>query len=311
MSVLSVERVIEFPTEAVLHQILRSERLDIVSPFYSGWTLRKLRNSSLAQVRLITRLPDQYHSPPPFLDNDPRPLKDAMERLGTTFSVFALPIVHAKLYVSPSDAWLGSANFTRNGFSGKGELLIRIEPAEQNIRKTFDRFLHASKEVKLRDVSFLVSCLAAGVTRVRPLQDVDGGSGDVPALLAVSYQDFGEWLRSQTGAGYILDRISNKNRMSGHVYSGFHGLCAFFQKNAKLSSRVLRGGQADQVLVLDRLRHFVEEHGTLFGGPRGGTWNSKLSTRLGGTQSGGGAGDVVVKQLLPFIARYMKHKKII
>ena len=311
MSVLSVQSVIEFPHKSVFNEILSSDQLDIISPFYSGWALRKLENSSLSRIRLITRLPDQYHSAPPFLDNDPKPLKHAMDRLGTNLSVFALPTVHAKLYVSSDDAWLGSANFTRNGFSGKGELLIQVSPAQENIKQTFCHFLQFATNVRLQDISFLLNCVERGITRVNPLQDVDGGSGDIPALVAVSYEDFGDWLRSRTDAHYILDRMSNKNRMSGHVYSGFYGLCAFFRKNPKLAVRAMQSEQADQSKTLDRLGLFVQQHGALFGGPRGGTWNSKLSTRLGGTQSGGGAGDAVVKHLLPLVARYMRHKKMI
>jgi hypothetical protein len=49
-----------------------------------------------------------------------KPLKHAMDQLGSALMVFALPTVHAKLYLAQEQAWLGSANFTRNGFSKKG-----------------------------------------------------------------------------------------------------------------------------------------------------------------------------------------------
>src|SRR5438477_614861 len=99
MSILPVQGIIDFPPGSTLTRIMNSDRLDIISPFYSGWALRKLENRNHSHVRLITRLPDQYHSAPPFLDNDPKPLKQTMDRLGSTFSVFAMPTVHAKLYV--------------------------------------------------------------------------------------------------------------------------------------------------------------------------------------------------------------------
>src|ERR1700730_3917540 len=305
MSLLNVRNVIGFPSEPCIDEILDTDTVDIISPFYSGWALRKLQVRSWSRIRLITRLPTQYHSAPPFLDNDPKPLKRAMDRLGSALFVFAFPTVHAKLYITPDQAWLGSANFTRNGFSGKGELLLRIAPSETNLSQTFQTFLRASKKVSRADIIFLDDCVSLGLTTVNPLQRVaggSGGSGDTSVLTAMSYDDFGNGLETQADAQYIRDRILNKNRMSGHVYSGFHGIFAFILKNPELGRNLLRRRRSDDSEILDKLGDFVRRYGARFGGPRGGTWNSKLSTRIGGTQSGGGAGDVVVKHLLPIVA---------
>lgn len=310
MSILAVQSLVDFPTEAVLDQILDVDSLDIVSPFYSGWALQKLNTRRYSRIRFITRLPDQFHAAPPVLDNDPKPLKQAMERLGTTLSVFALPTVHAKLYISPREAWLGSANFSRNGFSGKGELMLHISPKANNLDQTFRRFLQVSKRVSSRDISFLADCVTAGTTKINTIRNSEDNSPDNSAVLALSYDDFSKWISSQASATYINDRISNKNRMSGHVYSGFYGLCAFFSQHPSLVRGVLQG-RVDEASVLDKLARFIRRHGSRFGGPRGGTWNSKLSTRLGGTQSGGGAGDVVIKHLLPLVAGYMQRKGLI
>lgn len=312
MSVLSVEDVIEFPSKSIFDEITDGDTLDIISPFYSAWSIGRLPARPTTRIRLITRLPEQYHSAPFVLENDPRPLKKAMDKLGSRLTIFALPSVHAKLYICPQTAWLGSANFTRNGFSGKGELLLRISPVQDNIRATFHRFIGQSVRVQATDVSFLINCLRDGITKLALQPSAGGALGDnLETIASVSYEEFATWLASRPDAGYILDRVSNKNRMSGHVYSGFYGVSAFLRLNPKLGRALAKSEPGAESMTLEKLADFVRKYGSKFGGPRGGTWNSKLSIRLGGLQSGGGAGDVVVKHLLPLVASYLRHKRVI
>jgi hypothetical protein len=310
MSILNVQEVIIFPSGSSLDAILHTDHVDIISPFYSEWALRKLEKKNLSRVRMITRLPTQYHSAPSYLDNDPRPLRRAMHQLGSALAVFALPNVHAKLYLTDSQAWLGSANFTRNGFSNKGELLIRVSPAGDVLPRIFHKFLGVSTKVSKSNVDFLTDCFESGLSKIDPIQNVELESRDIPIAESVSYEDFGRWLESQHDSDYIRDRILNKNRMSGHVYSGFHGILSFVAKHPTIGRRLLKNKQPDEA-DLARLADFVRQFGAKFGGPRGGTWNSKLSTRIGGTQSGGGAGDAVVKQLLIDVPKYMRHKHLL
>lgn len=312
MSILNIKDVISFPPESLLDDMLRgADRIDIISPFYSGWSLGKLKKNNLSKIRIITRLPNQYHTAPAYLDNDPKSLKRAMDQLGSALAVFALPTVHAKLYLTDHQAWLGSANFTRNGFSEKGELLMRVSPSGELLPEIFRTFLKASKKVSQPNVEFLISCVEAGLTKIAPTQNFNFGSGDISVSETVSYEDFGRWIESRDDSIYIRDRMMNKNRMSGHVYSGFHGVFSFISKNPSIGRQLLKSKQSGDTDVLDRLSEFVRQYGAKFGGPRGGTWNSKLSIRIGGTQSGGGAGDAVVKQLLISIPKYMRHKNLL
>ena len=306
--------IITFPTVSELNDILNGSRIDIVSPFYSGWALDKLTPARHSSVRLITRLPTTFLSPPTFLDNDPQPLKDAMSRLGDALSVYALPSVHAKLYVNDTAGWFGSANFTRNGFSGIGELVLRCSPPLDDLEGAFEEFMDESSPITHDNVQFLVQSVRSGLTRLRPKPAGGESSADIPTSDAVSYEDFGKWIsrRRSEIATYLNQRMHNKYRMSGHAYSGFHGTFSFLTKNADIGLTLL-GQRALPIPddILDKLATFVRSHGAQFGGPRGGTWRSKLSTQLGGLQVGGGAGDVLVKRLLIEVPRYMRDKHLL
>ncbi len=306
--------IITFPTALELDSILNEDRIDIVSPFYSRWALQKLTPARHARVRIITRLPITFLSPPTFLDNDPRPLKDVMSRLGNALSVYALPTVHAKLYLNNNAGWLGSANFTQNGFSGIGELILRCGPPLEDLKSAFEDFRKEATPITDDNVQFLVESVRSGLTRLRPKPEGSEFSGDIPTSDTVTYEDFGQWLRRRRSeiATYLTQRMHNKYRMSGHAYSGFHGTYRFLLKNPE-TGRILLA-QRDLPIpdgILDKLAVFVRRYGDKFGGPRGGTWKSKLSTRLGGVQIGGGAGDVLVKRLLIEVPRYMHEKQLL
>src|SRR5690242_628240 len=104
---LEVSDIIARPDQSVLRHITRGAEIDIISPFYSGWSFRELERSRHSRVRFVTRLPNEFGSPPSFMDNDPRPLHAVMTRLGPLFEVYALPDVHAKLYLNEKSAWFG------------------------------------------------------------------------------------------------------------------------------------------------------------------------------------------------------------
>jgi len=96
MSLTAVETIVA-PRPLHLQQILKKGgKLDIVSPFFSGWTLSRLDNPKFSKVRLITRLPSAYYAPPAFVDNDPTPLRKLMGQLGNRLEVYGDPEIHAK-----------------------------------------------------------------------------------------------------------------------------------------------------------------------------------------------------------------------
>ena len=308
-------KIIAFPTLTEFNRIIADDAIDIISPFYSRWALERLTPSRHFRVRFITRLPITFSTPPPFLDNDPQPLKEAMTRMGSAFRVFALPRVHAKLYLTATAGWLGSANFTHSGFSGIGELILRFTPPSADLRRTFTTFRSKATPVTEKNIQFLVDNVRSGLTKLRPDLDIGKGSADASIEDAVSYGDFEKWLERQIAsenATYISQRMHNKNRMSGHSYSGFHGTFSFLRKNQAIGRQLLElHGLPVSDTVLSELANFVRDYGDRFGGPRGGTWRSKLSVRLGGVHSGGGAGDALVKRLLIEVPRYMSHKGLL
>ena len=305
-----VSSVISFPSSTVFNEIIDCDSIDIISPFYSGWSIGQLINRSPSRIRFITRLPIQYHTAPIMLDNDPVPLKNAVKKLGDKIIIRALPDVHAKLFLRSDHAWFGSSNFTRNGFSGKGEVILKCAPPLNEFRKIFKSFLSLSKPVSQDNIDFLIDCKKAGLTKLAHHGKIDEASPDTASSDVFSYESFKEWLGNTNSCDYILQRIHNKNRMCGHVYSGFHGIMAFLYNNNDAALSILDAGTYGDEII-KRLASFIGKYGEKYGGPRGGTWNSKLSVHLGGTQVGGGAGDAVVKHLLEQVPRYMKDMHLL
>lgn len=310
---MEIARIEAYPGKGVLKEILTSDNVDIVSPFVSGWSLSKIKPDSHLAVRLITRLPDMFHAPVAYLDNDPKPIKLAMERMGGKLSVYALPTVHAKLYVNDTSAWTGSANFTRNGFSEKQELLLKIEEIEP-WRKIFRKYKSDSSRVRLADIEKLVRWCDLGLTKTRQKAPDDGASPDQAVQIAASFDDFVSWLGKAGGPKapvrrHLYGRVNGINNMSGHIYPAFNGVLAFLRMNIKYLTKLrsLNENQIPQEILSD-LRAFVKTYGDEYRGVRGGFWRNYLSVTLGGTQVGGGAGDTIVKKCLILLPDYMRAR---
>jgi hypothetical protein len=213
-----------------------------------------------------------------------------------------MPNVHAKMYLCDDTGWVGSSNLTNNGFSGKGELLIKISPVG-GLQASFERFRRGALQVTYDNLNYLTQCLSDGLTTlVKPR----GKTQDDQVIPNLSYEGYGLWLRQQPGNSWLVGRMENDNNMSGHVYSAFFGAAAFLLRERKYAAWLLAGKGVNQAIEND-LADFVLKFGSRVSGPRGGTWNRKLSEKLGGTHSNGGAGDVIVLRSLPFVARYLRQ----
>ncbi len=305
------------PAEADLKAILATVQLDLVSPFYSEWSLARVDKPAKTKVRFITRLPDQFYAPPAFVDNDPKPLRKLMQTMGSRLEVYADPNVHAKVYVGANSTWIGSANFSKNGFSGKGELLLRFA-TDARMRALFGEFRTPARRVTVHDLLKLEGFISAGLTaRMSRPEATDSAKSDASADVtlgsSVTFEDFKDWLDpSVLVHQQIRASLQNKNRMVGHAYSAFHGGLQFLSRNRPLALKLLADpdyAYSDDVRL--PLAAFVTAYGDMYGGPRGGTWRSKLSTRLGGTQNGGGAGDPLVRRFLITLPEYMRQRGLL
>lgn len=302
------------PVEVELKKILKTDRLDVVSPFYSGWSLARIDNPAKTKVRMITRLPQQYYAPAAYVDNDPKPLRKLMEKMGSRLEVYADPNVHAKIYVGTDTSWIGSANLSKNGFSGKGEILLKF-PTDMQMLAIFAAFKKLARRVTVSDLLKLEGFISAGLTAKMPRPVIAGTGGsdssaDVTLGASVTFEDFEAWLDPGNPVHQkIRGSLQNKNRMVGHAYSAFHGGLQFLARNRPIALKLLAHPEcaySDEVRL--PLAAFVTAHGDKYGGPRGGTWRSKLSTRLGGTQAGGGAGDPLVRRFLVTLPEYMRQR---
>lgn len=236
-----------------------------------------------------------------------------MGQLGPRLEVYGDPEIHAKLYVCEAATWLGSANFTRNGFSGKGELLLKFNTTSAT-RKIFSQFLWGRARVMLADMEKLEEFIKLGLTSARkPIDPGPRNSGDVTVAASVTLEDFKAWLSpsNQTQLA-IINSLENKNRMVGHAYSAFNGVLQFLLKNPGIAGAILNdAGAANASEVTSKLTAFIVKYGDKYGGPRGGTWRSKLSTKLGGLQTTGGAGDTVVRRFISTLPAYMHQRSLI
>ncbi|MCW8143018.1 hypothetical protein NM963_04230 [Agrobacterium tumefaciens] len=305
------------PVGADFKAILATVRLDVVSPFYSAWSLAQVDKPAKTKMRFVTRLPDQFYAPPAFVDNDPKPLRELMQTMGSRLEVYADPNVHAKVYVGTKNTWIGSANLSRNGFSGKGELLLRFA-TDARMRGLFGEFKNFAQRVTVHDMLKLEGFISAGLTARAPRPEAtdsanSDASADITLGSSVTFEDFEDWLNpSVLVHQQIRASLQNKNRMVGHAYSAFHGGLQFLSRNRPIALKLLAtpdSAYSDDVRL--PLAAFVTAYGDKYGGPRGGTWRSKLSTRLGGTQESGGAGDTVVRRFLITLPEYMRQRGLL
>lgn len=312
-SPMEIVKIEAYPGESVLKAILKSDNIDIVSPFVSGWSLSKITPSRHRAVSLITRLPDLFHAPVAYLDNDPKPIRSAMERMGNGLIVYALPTVHAKLYLNDGAAWTGSANFTRNGFSGKQELLLKTEDATP-LRNVLKAYKADAYRVRLADIDKLVRWCELGLSKTRQKAPDDGYSPDQAVHVAASFDDFVKWLGKTGGAKasarqHLYGKVHGDNNMSGHVYPAFNGVLAFLRMNKKYKDKLedLNDNQIP-LEILSATRDFIQKYGNEYRGVKGGYWRNYLSTPLGGMQVRGGAGDIIVKKCLVLLPIYMRAR---
>lgn len=312
---MKVEKLYSKPGRKVLAEILLGRSLSIASPFYSSSSVRLLDMQKSEKVSLITRLPDQYSMPVAYIENDPTPLKGMLHRHGNQFSLYALPTLHAKLFISEDAVWMGSANFTLNGFSGKQEIIAKFTGSRETWSKIYDSYLAQATRVTHEDLEKLVRWVDSGLTRVHRSPTPDDDEENHTAEVPFSFEDFVLWLQKRSAPlpdlrKHLFDRVNGKNFMSGHVRAGFHGTMTFLAANEDFVS-VISSGKSDIVPdpVLKKFAEFVRLHGDEYRGPQGGRWRNYLSTKLGGVQTGGGAGDIVVKRCLALIPKYMDDKR--
>lgn len=305
---MKLEKLYSQPNRKVLDEILLGKTLNIASPFYSATSVGLLDFQKSDKVALITRLPDQYNMPTAFIENDPVPLKNLLHRHGNKVSLYGLPTLHAKLFVNEDAVWMGSANFTLNGFSGKQEIVAKFSGNNGPWQQIFDSYVKQSARVTHADLEKLVRWIDCGLTRVnRTTIPEEDNQTEVP----FSFEDFVGWLQEKNAPlpdlrQHLFDRVNGKSFMSGHVRAGFNGSMAFLAANDTFMLEML-SAKPDSIPdpVLKDFSTFVQSHGDEYRGPQGGRWRNYLSVRLGGVQTGGGAGDIIVKRCLALIPRYL------
>ena len=301
---------------AVLDTILDSNEVKIASPFLSKNTVSRISTNRHKRFELITRLPRTYHSPVAFIENDPLPLFEAAERMGAKFKLYALPTVHSKIYLNEQNSWTGSANFTDNGFSGKPELLIDFGEKSPDLDAIFKTYVNQSRIVTKKDLRTLLTWLDAGLTEVALRGGNAIATADEPEASGASYEDFVGWLGKYKGphqadAVVLLNRAKGGNQMSGHVASAFNGVTSFLRKNPALRQAVKKYSNTSfGQEITAPLSAFIKKHGDSYRGPNGGKWRNYLSTRLGGRQTTGGAGNTIVKRTLILLPSYLDHRNL-
>lgn len=312
---MGIDNIYHKPSQKVLEEILSGKSLNIASPFYSASSVALLNIEDAEKISFITRLPDQYNMPVAFIENDPTPLQKILKQPGNKFSLYALPSLHAKLFMNENSVWMGSSNFTLNGFSGKQEIIAQFSGEQDRWSSIFDSYVRDATRVTQADLEKLIHWIQRGLTRINrvpvPEDGDDGRIREVP----FSFEDFVSWLQEDSAPlpdlrDYLFVRVNGKNFMSGHVRAGFNGAMAFLVANEN-HMKTLEAVNADKIptLILNDFSAFVRKFGDEYKGPRGGKWRNYLSTRLGGVQTNGGAGDIIVKRCLHLIPLYAEDRR--
>ncbi|MYB02311.1 hypothetical protein F4X90_21940 [Candidatus Poribacteria bacterium] len=308
---MKASKIIKYPGQDELRKILSGKQLKIMSPFYSSASLKQITPKKTESVSFVTRLPNEYNMPPSFIDNDPGPLIKLHSKMGKNLSIYALPELHAKIYLNECATWVGSSNFTNYGFSEKQELLIQFEGNSEELQDVFDTYLKDAVRVRRDNLSKLERWTSLGLTKIRGQHYTAIGAYKKTSQAPFSIEDFDEWLNDSTQPHRetrqnIYVRLHGQNQMSGHVRLAFNGVMAFIHKNSKLMP--LLTCVDDKSIPDDILKNFasfVREFGDEYQGPRGGNWKRYLSAKLGGEQTTGGAGDTIPKKCLVLVPAYV------
>lgn len=312
---MKIENLYSTPGRDVLDDIVRGKRLRIASPFYSAASISLLDLRKSMEVSLITRLPDQYNMPVAYIENDPAPLKGLLESYGDKVSLYALPSLHAKLFINENSVWMGSSNFTLNGFSGKQEIVAKFSEEKSFWSNIFNSYVDLSTRIAKGDLEKLDTWIQSGLTRISRMPPTEKNDDSQIAEVSFSFEEFVLWLQKKHAPlpdlrKHLFDRVKGMNFMSGHVRAGFHGTMAFLAANEQhMDTVVAAGASSVPAAVLGSFSEFVRLHGDEYRGPQGGYWRSYLSTKLGGVQTRGGAGDIIVKRCLVLVPHYIKGKR--
>lgn len=312
---MEIDAIYSYPDREVLNDIASGSKISVASPFYSSAALNLIAKRRIKSMVFITRLPTQYIMPSAFIENDPNPLADLFSKMNDRLNVYALPSLHAKLYLKDKMAWVGSANLTLNGFSGKPEIVIRFKDTESYWSGVFSDYRSRANLVSKTDLAKLKKWIDLGLTKVRSQDNtVERPSGET-AYAPLTFEDFVEWLAEpgqphSSIRKHILERVKGKNFMSGHVPPAFHGALAFLRLNSEHRNRLERVSDVSiPADILSEFASFVDEYGDEYRGSQGGYWRNYLSTRLGGAQRSGGAGDTVAKKCLVLIPAYLNARR--
>lgn len=312
---MKVNEIHSYPNLQVLKTIVSERQLKVASPFYSSASLGLISPKKLESMLFITRLPTQYIMPTAFVENDPLPLVKLLGKMGKRMKIYALPELHAKLYINEKSTWVGSSNFTSNGFSGKQEILIQFDGNEAVWSKVFDVYMKDSVEVGQSDLVSLSNWISLGLTEVRSQHHTAHETLRKGEKVPLTFEDFAAWLAEskQPYAAirkHISERVGGKNYMSGHVPPAFNGVMSFLRLNSKHIPALEKvNGDLIPDAVLKDFASFVQKYGAHYRGPKDGCWKNYLSTKLGGTQINGGAGNTVAKKCLVLVPAYIKARQ--
>lgn len=312
---MKIEEIYTYPDRHLLEEIVSSGQLQVASPFYSSASLALIAKGSLEKIALITRLPTQYIMPSAFIENDPTPLVQLFDDMDKRLTVYALPSLHAKLFVKENTAWTGSSNLTLNAFSGKQEIVIRLKDPDGFWSEVFSDYCKSAVHVNKDDLDKLLKWIDLGLTKVRSQYNTAEKPSGETDYAPLTFEDFIEWLSEKKQPHpsirkHLLERVNGKNFMSGHVPPAFHGVMAFLRLKSEYRSRL--EGLDDRSIPTDifaDFSSFVEDFGDEYRGSQGGYWRNYLSTRLGGAQKSGGAGDTVAKKCLVLAPAYVNARR--
>ena len=312
---MKTEAIYSYPDRDVLIKIISGSQIKVASPFYSSASLNLIAKRDIKRMEFITRLPTQYKTPSAFIENDPTPLADLFNKMNDRLNVYALPSLHAKLYLNDKMAWVGSANLTQNGFSGKPEIVIQFEDRKNYWSSVFSEYCELANPVRKADLEKLQKWIDIGLTKVKSQDNTAEKPSGETTFALLTFEDFVEWL-AELGQPHpsirkhILERVNGKNSMSGHVRSALHGVMAFLRLRSGHRKRL--EGVNDRSIpsdIISDFAFFVKKYGDEYRGPRGGEWRNYLSTRLGGSQLNGGAGNTVAKKCLVLVPAYLNVRR--